>query len=147
SGFSKNAGAISVAVVFTTHPRFMGGFHSCERLLCRRVIQMSPAPQPPGRVLWKNITCSSEESTARESAALVLSADMFWGSAQGSSSEARVVNQRSSPPRPPGRSEVKYIVNSSRERKAYVSLNSVFTGGPTLNMGEDHSPNVSALRC
>ena len=64
------------------------------------------SPQPPGRVLWKNITCSSEESTARESAALVLSADMFWGSAQGSSSEARVVNHRSSPPRPPGRSEV-----------------------------------------
>ena len=89
-----------------THPRFIGGSHSCERLLCRRVIQMSPAPQPPGRVLWKNITCSSEESTARESAALVLSADMFSGSPQGSSSEARVVNHRSSPPRPPGRSEV-----------------------------------------
>src|SRR5919204_1625811 len=105
---------------------------------------MSPAPQPPGRVLWKNITCSSDDSTARESAALVLSADMFWGSPHGSSSEARVVNHRSSPPRPPGRSEVKYIVNSSRDRIAYVSLYWVFTGGPTL-IGEDQSPYIAVL--
>jgi hypothetical protein len=40
---------------------------------------------------------------------------------------------------------VKYIVNSSRERIAYVSLDSVFTGGPTLK-APDQLPNLSGLR-
>src|SRR4029453_5575272 len=90
------------------------------------------------------MTCSSEESTARESRAVLLSTDMFSGVPHGSSSDARVVNHRSSPPRPPRRSELKYIVNSSFERNAYISLESVFTGGAPL-MGQDQSPNVSVL--
>src|SRR4030095_14248972 len=90
------------------------------------------------------MTCSSEESTARESIAVLLSTDMFSGVSHGSSGDARVVNHRSSPPRPPScRSEVKYIVNSSFERIAYISLAAVFT--PSTRLGGDQSPNVSVL--
>src|SRR4029453_518331 len=90
------------------------------------------------------MTCSSDESTASESATVLLSADMFSGGPHGSSGDARVVNPRSSPPRPPSfRSEVKYIVNSSFEMIAYISLEAVFT--PSTRLGEDQSPNVSVL--
>src|SRR4029079_6430611 len=88
------------------------------------------------------MTCSSDESTASESRALVLSTERFVGVSQGSSTEARVVNHRSSPPRLPGRSEVKSIVNSRRARSAYVSLESLFTGGATL-CATDQSPYIS----
>jgi hypothetical protein len=44
----------------------------------------------------------------------------------------------------PGRSDVKYTVNSSFERIAYMSLYAVFNDA-TLT-GADQSPNVSARR-
>src|SRR5436190_3246977 len=69
---------------------------------------------------------------------------IFSAGPHGASTESRVAYHRSSNPMVPCRSDVKYTVNSSFERTAYMSLESVFNDA--TGTGVDQSPNVSALR-
>src|SRR5688572_3346805 len=75
----------------------------------RHDAQMSKPPEPPGRVVAKNRWCPSRDSVGDRSLAPVLmTAPRLTGMPQGSFRSDRRATHRSSPPKPPGRVEVKY---------------------------------------
>src|SRR5438045_969117 len=101
-------------------------------------------PRAPARVLAKKSRCPSMERFGAKSADVVLiGAPRLTGGSHGLSSEARRVTQMSSPPSPPGRSEVKYIASSSFDSCAFCSLDAELTTGPRFT-GADHSENALA---
>src|ERR687892_790761 len=71
------------------------------------------------------------------SAAVVLRADRFTGACQAQPAHARWDTQRSFPPAPPGRFDVKYRLSSSGDRVGCDSSAPVLIGSPTFT-GLDH---------
>src|SRR6185437_12778882 len=102
---------------------------------------MSATPHPPGRRLWKYSRCPSGESVGATSLTLELTVGpRFCGGPQGSSTLARCDTQMSSPPKPPGRSEVMYRLRPSLEIAGRLSSNGELTTGPRL-IGVDQGPH------
>src|SRR5262245_4731291 len=109
SSFSKWADPVSFDAVFTPVPRLTGACQPKSSWVCgRQEAQISWAPNPPGRSLAKNIQWPSRDNDGTRSPDAELSVGpRLTGASQASSSDSRCETQISSPPRPPGRLELK----------------------------------------
>src|SRR5262249_23775871 len=115
---------------------------------------MSPSPKPPRPVEWNNNQCPSREKLGALSSPLLLRADpRFTGWPHGASWLARRDTQRSSPPWPPGRLELKYRLRPSLEIPGRSSPDRELTTGPRLTgvpqgpkwLGSDRSSRASTV--
>src|SRR5262245_36119958 len=103
---------------------------------------MSASPKPPRPVEWNSNQCPSREKLGALSSPLLLRAGpRFAGWPHASSRLARRDTQRSSPPWPPGRSELKYRLRPSLEIAGRSSPEGELATGPRLT-GVPHGPNV-----
>src|SRR5919106_2903281 len=98
---------------------------------------MSVPPGPPDRLLWKNSRWPSMDRAGAASAAVELRVDRFTGVCQAQPAHARWDTQRSFPPAPPGRFDVKYRLSSAGDRVGCDSSAPVLIGSPTFT-GLDH---------
>src|SRR5438105_10787883 len=93
---------------------------------------MSAPPNPPVRVLAKNIQWPSGENAETKSSDVVLiGAGRRIGAPQGAPIVARCETQMSRRPKLPVRSEVKYRLKLSAESDGPVSLSGELTTGPS----------------
>src|SRR5437763_11755843 len=100
---------------------------------------MSFPPRLPGRLLWKKRRWPSLDKSDPASTPAVLTTDpRFTGVSQGQASQARRATQRSLPPCPPGRVDVKYRLSPSFDRLGWASRKVELIGAPRLT-GVDHS--------
>src|SRR5438067_748864 len=109
---NERVGVRSLNTVLNGGPALVGVFH-WSWMLCRVDVQMSLPPTEPALGDPKNIS--------RPSFRMVTAASLTGGD-QGLSTDARRETQMSRPPRPPGRSELKYSVSSSFDKNAFCSL-------------------------
>src|SRR5262245_57238076 len=91
------------------------------------------ASSPPTGPLLKNSQCPSREKPGALSSPSVLRVGpRFTGTPHGSSWLARRETQRSRPPEPSERSELKYRLSPSLEITGRLSLDAELTTGPRL---------------
>src|SRR5262249_7172485 len=142
SGSTRRVGSSSSNSEFTPSPRLKGSSQPRLSLMSsRKEAKISKLPKPLWPLLQKNSQCSSGDRARQASWRLVLNfGPRFWAGSQSLSVPARWVTQRSLPPKPPGRSELKKRLSSSAEMAMWNSLYCVLIDGPRLT-GLDQSEN------
>src|SRR5262245_33633777 len=126
-------------------PRLIGGCQpKSSWMFVRHEAHMSSPPNPPGRLLTKNIQWPSREKVGARSPNEVLTGGpRLTGTPHGSSGRLRCETQMSLGPRLPGRSELKYRLNPFLETAGAKSFDGELTMGPRLT-GTDQSEKFAA---